>query len=515
MNNAAKMKYPFFVSEDIDGFFGLFVDNIANLMIIVTTMIGLFKIPAEFVFSHVLPGIALSLLVGNCYYSWMAKKLAEKEQRTDVTAIPYGITTSTVFGFLFLIMFPVYALSGGDGILAWKVACAAAFINGFFEIIGAFFGEMIRRITPRAALLGTLAGMAIAFIAMTPTLEIFTRPQISFIPLLITLLTFFSRLKLPWHIPAGLIGVIVGTSIAWFLGFMNPEALTASYKMLGFNLPILSVDAVIEGFKNMGPYIAVIVPLSLQNTFSTMQNVESAAAAGDNYSTRNTMLMDGIGTMFGSLFGGCFPAHVYIGHPGYKEIGCRSGYTLVDGFAVAMVCLCGMMATLSALIPREAILPILLYVGLVMAAQAFQTTPKAHAPAIAIALLPHVANFTKGQIDSTMKALGSNIDKLGVGALGKVGVHYQGLANLASGALLSAMLLATIITFLIDKQFKKAAYTSLVAAALSYFGIIHSTKLALGASPQFTLGYILLAAGFFAVSFHRFDVPGKDTQASH
>ena len=62
-----------------------------------------------------------------------------------------------------------------------------------------------------------------------------------------------------------------------------------------------------------------------------MNNVESAAAAGDNYNLRNVLLADGAGAIVGSVLGCPFPPAVYIGHPGWKAAGGRIGYSLATG----------------------------------------------------------------------------------------------------------------------------------------------------------------------------------------
>src|SRR5260221_12260235 len=106
-----------------------------------------------------------------------------------------------------------------------------------------------------------------------------------------------------------------------------------------------------------------------------MDNVESASAAGDNYNLRNILLADGIGAVVGSLLGSPFPPAVYIGHPGWKAVGGRIGYSLATGIVIAPVGFLGLTALLLAVLPLLAILPILLYIRLVIGAQAFTRSP--------------------------------------------------------------------------------------------------------------------------------------------
>ena len=399
-------------------------------------------------------------------------------------------------------MLPVYLISG-DPMTAYRVGVTACFINGLIEVLGSFCGNFIRRVTPRAALLGTLAGIAIAFIALKPTMQVFARPQIGFLPMAVIFLGFLAKKKMPFNIPAGVIAVVLGSAIAWAGGFMDPKAIGDSLAHFGFYYPKLSVAYLVEGFKDVLPYLAVIIPLSTHNFLSTMQNVESAAAAGDNFDTRSTMLVDGFSTIIGSIFGSVLPTTVYIGHPGYRRVGAHAAYTLWNGIAVSLLCMTGLITFVQAIIPAEAAYVILLYVGLVITAQAFQSTEKRHAPAVAMALIPHIANFAVGQINNVIKAFGNTADADGIAAMVAAGVDYEGLTILAGGAAMSAMLLSAIVAFLIDHDFKKVSITCAISAFLSFFGIIHGSKISFGASPWASIGYISIAV--LSIAFYYFD----------
>ena len=67
-----------------------------------------------------------------------------------------------------------------------------------------------------------------------------------------------------------------------------------------------------------------------------MSNVESAAAAGDNYNLRSVLLADGTGAIVGSALGSPFPPAVYIGHPGWKAAGGRTSYSMASGVVIAI-----------------------------------------------------------------------------------------------------------------------------------------------------------------------------------
>jgi len=491
-------KTPFFVRGDIDGFFGLFIDNLVNLLIIAITLSGLFKMPAKIVYGRVIPGAAIAILIGNIFYTYMARRLARKEGRKNVTALPYGISTPIMFAYLFLVIGPIYWRTG-DAILAWKVGVAAAFIGGAIEFLGAFVGNAVRKYTPRAALLGTLAGIAITWIAMKPTIGIWENPQIGFLPLAIILVGFIAKIVFPFRIPAGFLAILLGSGLAWAIGFMKPEAVGTAIAQAGFYCPTPVFGAMKEGIKEIIPFLTVVIPMGIYNFLETMQNVESASAAGDRYNTRTTMMMDGVGTMAGALFGSCFPTTVYIGHPGWKAVGARTGYSLINGVVIFLIGIFGLLILATAVIPKEVAFCILLYIALVIGAQAFQTTPKLHAPAVVIAFIPHIANYVKSNVDGALLAAKTCADKVGMVALEIQGVGYKGLASLGYGAIVTGMLLGAMTAFLIDKRFRSAGTYALSAAVLAFFGVIHAPELAVAAAPWHALGYLLFGVLFFAL----------------
>jgi hypothetical protein len=182
-----------------------------------------------------------------------------------------------------------------------------------------------------------------------------------------------------------------------------------------------------------------------------MTNVESAAVAGDNYNLRSVLLADGTGAVVGAALGSPFPPAVYIEHPGWKEAGGRTTYSLASGVLIALMCFLGLFGLLSALIPLPAIVPILLYIGLLIGAQAFTSVPQAHAVAVVVAVIPNVASWATGQIDNVLSAASTSATKVGNDALAKAGVVYDGLKSLGGGAILAGMVLGAIVAFMIDK----------------------------------------------------------------
>jgi AGZA family xanthine/uracil permease-like MFS transporter len=502
MTNGTAVRW--WVPGDWNGFFGLFTNVVLNVIVLTGLCLYVVKLPEELVFGRILPALGIALPLGNLYYAWLARQLARKEGRSDVTAMPYGPSVPHMFIVVFVVMLPVY-LKTNDAKLAWQAGLAWCFIIGVIVLLGAFVGPWIRAHTPRAAMLGTLAGISIAFISMRPAFQMWELPWIAFVSFAIVLIAWTANVRLPGGIPGGLAAVLVGILLGWLAtavgwsDYMKPAEVTKSFAQFGLHLPWLSAD-VWAGLRDVAPLLATAIPLGIYNFTEAMNNVESAAAAGDNYNLRKVLLADGVGAIVGALLGSPFPPAVYIGHPGWKSVGGRIGYSLATGVVIGLVCFLGLTALLLAVVPLVAILPILLYIGLVIGAQAFQASPKEHAPAVVLAIIPNVAAWGHLQVDSALAAAGTSAGKVGAAALGGTGVVYHGMELLGGGAVLAGLVLGAMAAFIIERQFKMAAMYAFAGAALAFFGFIHGAQLGWAMSPMVALGYALFGAICLAVS---------------
>ncbi len=483
---------PLWVPGDWNAFFGLFTNVILNVLVLTGLVLGVVQLPGDIVFGRILPALGIALPLGNLYYAYLARQLGRRENRTDVTALPYGPSVPHMFIVVFSVMLPIY-LQTNDAVRAWQAGLAWSFIIGVVILIGAFIGPTIRRYTPRAAMLGTLAGISLAFIAMRPAFQSWDVPWIAFVSLTLVLVGWTANIRLPGNIPAGLAAVIVGTALGWVTGVMRAPEVGVALGQFGLYPPLPSGD-VIAGFGAIASLLVTAIPLGIYNFTEGMNNVESAAAAGDNYPLRNVLVADGVGAVVGSFLGSPFPPAVYIGHPGWKAVGGRVGYSLATGAAVAVVCWLGLVALLLAIIPLVAILPILLYIGLVIGAQAFQASPAQHAPAVVLALLPNIASWAQGQVDTALNVAGATLTPELRAQLSEPGaIIYHGMARFGGGAVLAGLMLGAIAVFIIDREFRNATIYAVAAAGLTFFGLIHGTEIGVGVNLDIAAGYLLMA----------------------
>jgi AGZA family xanthine/uracil permease-like MFS transporter len=497
-------KIPFWVPGDWNAFFGLGINSLTNLLVLSGLLLGVIGMPGDIVFGRIVPAVGVMLVISNVYYYFMARRLVKKTGRADVTAMPAGPSVPHMFIVVLAIMLPV-KIATGDPVLAWGVGLAWAFIEGLINISGSFVAPLIRKLTPRAALLGTLAGVSIAFIALRPAQQIFMAPLVGLVGLAIVFSGWFAGTKFPFKLPAGLVAIVVGTGLAWATGMMDFTAVQQAVSGIRIGFPLPAIDVLLAGFKNIAPLLVTAIPFGVYDFIEAMDNVESAAAAGDEYNVREVVLVDGIGSIVGTLLGSPFPNAVYIGHPGWKAVGGRSGYSLATGILVGVVTLLGLIPLLLSIIPLVAILPILLYIGALIGAQAFQATPKVHAPAVILAMIPHFADWGKGQVDNVLATAGLTVQDVGISALETNGVLYEGLVALGGGAILSGLIIGAIAVFVIDHKPKVAAAYALAGAVLAFFGFIHSTKVGIAESPLIALGYLLMAALLFGFNYLKYD----------
>ena len=378
-------------SGDLNGLLGLALDNTTNLVILASLLIGVFGFPSELVLTRMVPGTALGVLIGDLSYTWLALRLMRRTGRDDVTAMPFGIDTPTLFAMVFGVLGPV-KLATGDPDLAWKVGMAVTIAIGLVKTGLAFTGEWTRRVVPRAALLGSIAGVAILMIAFLPALKVFRDPVVGLVALAVLCLALFGGVRMPFGMPGALAAVAAGAGIFRLRAALGgpPPAHALPVAGLGLALPWPSL-AWIDALPAALPYLSIALPFALVTVIGGIDNTESAAAAGDEYRTRDILMTEALATVAAGVAGGVVQNTPYIGHPAYKAMGARAGYTLATGLVIGVGAALGALSALMTVLPEAAVAPILIFIGLEITAQAFQASPARHGPAVALAFLPVAA----------------------------------------------------------------------------------------------------------------------------
>ena len=522
------------VRGDIDGFFGLALDNLVQLILIDTLCRHVLGFPGELVTGSILPGVAVSLLLGNLYYAWAARSLARREGRDDVCALPYGINTPSLFAYVFLVMLPAKLAAEAAGAadparVAWQAGLVACLGSGLIELGGSLVAERIRRLTPRAALLSTLAGIAVTFIALGFLYRTYARPIVGLTTLGVVLLTYFGRVRFKGGLPGGLVAVALGVLLAWLTGIAPVGDRPATGLTLLAPVPVLGELWAGLSSGMLGTYLSVILPMGLFNLVGSLQNIESAEAAGDSYRTAPSLAVNGLGTVLAAAFGSCFPTTIYIGHPGWKAMGARAGYSVLNGVFITAVCLTGLLAHVVWAVPVDAGMAIVLWIGIVITAQAFEATPRRHGPAVVVGLLPGIAAWGAVLAKNALRAAGlgtaeAPFDPSLVEAFARSDTWIEGAFALEQGFIFSSMILTSVVVFVIDRRFVTAAAWCLVGALLSCVGLLHShawtasdtvidVRLAWPWADPWAIGYLGMAALLGAARW--ITVPRDDGAGAH
>src|ERR1041385_2278870 len=391
-----------FAIGDINGFFGLAFDNLTVLSFLAAILIGAFGFPSDIVFTKMFPGSALGVLVGDLIYTWLAIRLA-RQTNQPVTAMPLGLDTPSTIGLALAVLGPAFLTLKASGstaeaaaIGAWHIGIATMILLGIVKLGLSFAGAWVQRIVPQAGLLGSLAGIGVALLGILPLVETFSIPLIGVISLGIILYALVARIPLPKNVPGVLAAVAIGTALYYILGPLGLVGgnYTAPKPELHFALPIPTF-AFLQGLNPALQFLPISIPFGLITVIGGINNTESARVAGDVYKTRDILLTEAISTLAAGLCGGVAQTTPYIGHPAYKQMGCRAGYTLLTGLFIGFGGILGYTSFIIELIPRAVIAPILIFVALEIICQAFIATDRRHAPAVAIALLPTIARLRR------------------------------------------------------------------------------------------------------------------------
>jgi adenine/guanine/hypoxanthine permease len=476
-----------FTRGDVDGFCAIALDNIVQLLLVPALCLGVAGFPPGLVFGKILPGIAVSYLAGNLFYAWQAHQLAKKEGRSDVCALPFGLNTPTFIAYVFLVMVPAKQIAIAQGAadpdtVAWQAGLVACIGSGLIEFFGAFIAERVRKMTPRAALLAALSGAGLAFLGLNFMISTFAHPIVGFVTLGLVLLFYFGGVKPKWGIPAALVVLLVGTALSWATGLApNGPKPTDS---LGWYPPVLVIGDLWRGLMagQFWAYLPIVIPLGLLNLLASLQCIESAAAAGDNFDTRSSLLVNGGSTLAAACFGSPFPTSIYIGHPAWKLMGARAGYSTLNGIFITAICLTGSMALVAWAVPADAGLAIIVWIGVIITVQSFEATPQRHWPAVVLGLAPVLLMWVTFLVKNALRvggygaAPGEAYGAPLLAAFHASGTFVEGLFAAEQGAFYCSIVLAAVTVFIIEKQLVKAACWSFAAAGLSLVGLLHAWR---------------------------------------
>jgi AGZA family xanthine/uracil permease-like MFS transporter len=483
MNNSSN-KYKWFALGDFNGFFGLMFDNLTVLSFLAGILVFVFKFPADIVYTRMFPGTAFGVLFGDLVYTWMAFRLSKKTGNTTVTAMPLGLDTPSTIGMALVVLGPAFLGLKAEGMsendaamMTWYIGMATMVVIGVIKVIFSFIGQWVQKVVPQAGLLGSLAGIGLALIGLTPLVDIFGMPVIGMISLGLILYSLVARIRLPKNFPSVFAAIFLGTVIYYLLGstgWVGGTYAGAPAMDLHFGLPTPTLGF-LEGFTRALKYLPIAIPFGLLTVVGGINVTESARVAGDDFNTRSILLTEAIATLIAGICGGVAQSTPYIGQPAYKRMGSRAGYTLLTGLFIGLGGVLGYVSFFVELIPRAVLAPILIFVALDIIVQSFLACPARHAPAVAFAFFPTVARLLSIKLGNPDIVPLENFQRL-LEAPGKSLPETLVTIALGNGFILTAMLWGGFLAELIDRRLKVSAIYLFILAALTFFGVIHSAS---------------------------------------
>jgi adenine/guanine/hypoxanthine permease len=484
-------RYAWARPGDINAFFGLILDNVAVmslLLVMITSTDSVTGFSREFVFRQMIPGTALGVVVGDLVYTWLAFRLARRSGRRDVTAMPLGLDTPSTFAVGGLVLLPAlrYGMEQHHYdhqqamFFAWHVGAVLLVIIGICKSLVAPLGSAVRKWVPRAGLLGSLAGIALALIALVPLWQnIAALPLVGTVTLVFILVTLVAHHPLPGRVPGALAAVALGAVLYWGLAKLGPSLHTVlvppppertALAALGLPefLPSYAQNALWwqRVLAQALTLLPVMLPFALATVVGGIDCTESAAAAGDEFDTRSILWTEGIASVLAGLAGGVIQTVPYIGQPAYKTMGGRAAYTLATALAIGAAGALGWFAQLFDWIPEAACFPILVFVGLEIGAQSFRATPTRHYAAVALAILPALAYLATIPMEIAL----SPAQQQAAYAMPMM----LALRCLAHGFIVTSLLWASSLSAILDRRMYRAALFLAAAAACSLVGVMHS-----------------------------------------
>ncbi len=489
-------RYQWAAPGDVNAFFGLMLDNVANLLMTVSLLAGVFAFPTDVAIRYMVPGTAVGVLVGDLLFFWLAFRLARKSGSNSITAMPLGLDTPSTLGMIFFVLGPTFLAAKGAGmdehaaaIHTWHIGMCAIFVSWIFKLLCAVGSNWVRRVFPRAGLLGSLAAIALVLISFLPLLEILHSPIVGFISLAVVLTTLVARVELPFKLPGAVGSLLVGGLMYYALRAAEGSGILPPAFALPQELqPINPADGLfptewLAAFRfewlNAMPeamrHMPVVIPFALATVVGGIDCTESAAAAGDEYDTGQVIAVEAFATLVAALCGGVIQTTPYIGHPAYKAMGGRAAYVLATAVFVGSAGILGYFGYLYVIIPKVTVFPILVFIGLEIAAQSFHATPVKHYPAVVLACVPALATLGLVFVDKIFGDPAMFAAKLSTASLAEpLNAELTTLRILANGFIVTSLLWASALAAIIDRRLARAGGLFLLCSVLTLFGIMHS-----------------------------------------
>lgn len=518
---------PWGGAGDVNAGFAFLLDCVVNLFVL-STLLASFGFPLDIIQSRIIPGALVGIIVGNLMSVRLARRVAQRTGNPNVTAMPLGLDLPTTVGFAVAIVGPLFLALQARGqsvseaaTMAWYVGMAGTIWVGIIKFGLSYFGGVIQRILPMAALLGSMVGIAIVWLGANAILGVFSLPEVGLLSLGVMVYALIAGQRMPGALPGAVVAIVLGTGAYYLLGgtglienFSWPQP-----GALGVALPLPSFGGIEELFGETLFYLAVILPFALLVTASTINLTAGANMVGDDLKSGELIRADAVGTIVGALFGGVVQTTPYFGHATYKRMGARCAYSLGVAAVLAIGGVLGVIQFLIDVLPDAAIKPVLIVVACDIVRLAFKGVDSEDSPGVAFAAMPAIIAFAHVKVGDLYRAMETGLagardalsasgDAAGAAMLRAEVLlpagwqhEYALMGTMARGYILTGILWAAAVTYVINGRFRQGVTALFIAGGLSLFGIIHSV---LDNSAVYLPWNLSLADPFFASLPYRF-----------
>ncbi len=457
-------------------------------------------ISTAFSLAHLVPGFALGFLIGSAGLIQLAVALARREGRADVTAHVYGNNVPAIITYTLSIFLPVY-LETHDANRAWQIGAAAVVWTGIIKLVAAPFAGAFRRYIPVPASMTVFGTAMYSYLALVVLQRIFDQPLVGIVALAIVGITVFAGVPITkYRIPPFLFAWIVPLALGILVHYVHPV-----WQGVSFVLPFVPPGGPLHAMALAVPFLSVIAPMAIYHVLQDIATVEGATAAGDNYDARSVVAWDAVGTLLCGLAGSIVTPVIYALHPPYKALGARIGFAFWTPVILLAVVMSGLTSFIAGLFPWPILAALIAYVAVGVGTATLRRVDRKYLSVVLLGFVLPVGAVVSAAVNSALPALQLSAASPGVQAALNRSIYWSSLRGLGNGFLFLVLVVASVVTEAIDRNFGRAAIWCVIAAAFSWVGLMHAEALRWRAEPMYTAGWLVAAAIVYSARWWRGD----------
>ena len=488
---AVSQKWWTLTRGDIDTTIANVGFNVAQMLIPVFLLLPV-GIPIGFSITHMVPGYALGYFIGSLGLVRLAVILSRKKNRQNVTAHVYGNNVPAIIAYTLSIMLPVY-LQTHDATRAWEIGAAAVSWTGIIKLVAAPFASAIGRFIPSPASMTVFGAAMYSYLALVLLQRIFDQPLVGLVALAIVCTSVLANIPITsLRIPPFLVAWIVPLIVGLALGYVHPVLRGSP------GLPFAGMPEPIAALGWALPYLSVIGPMAIYHVLQDIASVAGGTAAGDEYDARSVLAWDGLGTLVCGLAGSTVAPVVYAMLPPYKAMGARIGFALWTPVAILLIVISGLSMFMAQLFPWPILAAMIAYVSVGVGTATLRRVDPKYMSVVLLGFVLPVGAVVASAMNSALPALQLSAANPAVQKSLNGAIYWNSLQGLGNGFLFLVLVVASLMSEMIDRKFGLAAIWCLIAAAFSWIGLMHSAVIRWGAQPQYAAGW--LGAAFIVYS---------------